>query len=118
MNRAFVALVIAIQKGFSVLIAAIVNTGVWRVSTSVKVGGGSCGATNFKNPHTHGQGVSKGKALVVGASSVRVIAESDGSPLLVNTNLNRCGLGLAALEGLLLNIRTCGPMDYHGHWLM
>ena len=83
-------------------------TAVWRAPTSVKVGGGSCGATSLKNPRAHGQGVSKGGAPVAGARSVLVIAECDDNPLLVNNYLNRCGLGLAVMEGLLLNMRTCG----------
>ena len=116
------ASVVAIQKGFRVVIAVIVNTVVWRAPTSVKIVGGSCvkvgggssGVTSFNNPHTYGQGVSKGGALVAGASRVCIIGECDGSPLLVNNNLNRCGLGLVAMEGLLLNMRTCGQADSHG----
>ena len=50
----------------------------------------------------------------MGASSVCVIEERGSSPLLVNNHLNMCGLGLAVMKGLLLNIRTCGHSDYHG----
>jgi hypothetical protein len=81
----------------------------------VSVSGGSCGATSFKNPRAHGQGVSKGGAPVTGASSVRVIAECGSSPLLVNDHLNGCGLGLAVTEQvLLLNMRASGQSDSHG----
>jgi hypothetical protein len=110
-----VALVIAVQKGFRVVITGIINAVVWRAPTSVSVSGGSCGATSFKNPCAHGQGVSKGGAPVTGASSVRVIAERGSSPLLVNGHLNGCGLGLAVAEQvLLLDMRASGQSDSHG----
>ena len=97
------------------VITGIVNAVVWGAPTSVGVSGGRYGATSFKNPRTHGQGVSKGGAPVAGASSVRVIVECDGSPLLVNNHLNGCGLGLAVMEqGLFLNMRTCRQADSHG----
>ena len=96
------------------VIADIVNTVVWRTPTSVNFGGGSCGAANFKNSHTNGQGVSKGGASVAGASSVRVIAECCGSSLLVNGHLDRCGLGRAAMEDLRRNMRIFGQSEFHG----
>ena len=50
----------------------------------------------------------------MGASSVCVIAECGGSPLLVGNHLNGCGLGLAVMEqGLFLNMRTCRQADSH-----
>ena len=50
----------------------------------------------------------------MGDSSVCVIAERGGNPLLVNDHLNRCGLGLAVMDqGLLLNMRTSGQSYSH-----
>ena len=102
------ALVIAIEKAFRVVIAVIVNTVVWRAPTSVKVGGGSCSTASFQDPDTHRHGVSKGGAPIMGDSRVGVITECDGNPLLVKDYLNRCGLGLVVVEGLLLDIRHKG----------
>ena len=107
-------LVIAVKKGFRVVITCIVNAVFWRVLTSVNVSGRSCGVTSFKNPRMHGQGVSNGGTPVMGASSVCVIVECGGSLLLVNSYLNGCGVGLAVIEqGLLLNMRTCRHADSH-----
>ena len=52
--------------------------------------------------------------IVAGASSVCIIAECGGSPLLVDDHLNGCGLGLAVMEqSRLLNMRTCSQADFH-----
>ena len=45
---------------------------------------------------------------------MRVIVECGGNPLLVSNYFNRYGLGLAAMEGLLLNMRAYRQSDSHG----
>ena len=56
------------------------------------------------------------------ASSVHAIVECGGNLLLVNDYLNRCELGLAVMEGLLLNRRPVkvlyiGPL-YFKHFFL
>ena len=62
----------------------------------------------------YGQGVSKGGVPDAGADSVRVIAECDSSPMLVDNHLNGYGLGLTVIEqDPLCNIRISGQSDSH-----